>query len=144
MVDDWRKVFFGAACAGALGSAACAVTTRQTAVPTIPLLQTVNEAERLQGQVIRTCGTHFRRAFQNSRIWELVTPKAVGWHPARIQVLPCGSNDPVPDSQNCITGQIARFDGSSRKRIPSDPIIVADPGNNPEWFLHAQCPSTRR
>lgn len=135
-----RLILTAAFASGA--AAACLSPPGASPVQTIPLLHVVNRAEALRGQVVRTCGIQFRRidVTEQHNMWQISIPTSVGWHPAELDVLKCGDQEPKLDREGCITGRIARHDGALRVPGPDD-IIVSDPGRTPYWALHAQCPT---
>lgn len=137
-----RKVFIGAVCGSALGTAAC-IASVSDRLATIPIIEVGSQPARFRGQVIRTCGSVFSRAFETSRLWELVVPGAVGSHVAGVYVLPCGDVDPKPDQENCVTGRIARLNESIQEPNPGDPIEVTSGAMSTIWYLRAQCPMGR-
>lgn len=122
---------------------ACATHRDARPARTIPLLQVVEQGEALRGRTVRTCGTSFAQVNVGGgfRKWKLSVPMSVGWHPARIDILPCGKHEPELDEQGCITGRIARHDGSVRLPGPRELLDAASPGTSVHWALHAQCPS---
>lgn len=104
----------------------------------VSLLKIATDPEAYKGRSVRICGTSFRRALDGSRKWELIQSNAVGYHPAIVRVLPCDSHDPLPDSDSCLTGRIARQDGSLTEFKPDYIVVSSSPDSQP-WYLHAQC-----
>jgi len=102
----------------------------------------VDNAQTYRGRMIRVCGAATFERWRDSE-WILAMPRASGYHPAEVHVLSCGQVRPRRDSEGCITGRIARRDGSLTPLAPDEPRIVSSSIVSYEWFLHARCPSGR-
>lgn len=126
-------------CVGAVIGRAClvvvaAVLAGASAAPaprqTVGLVDLVRNAQSYRGRTIRTCG---QRLVPGDSVWHLILP--LGRHGARLLVVP--SHDrPSLDRNGCITGRIARRDGSTGLGEPGEPGVVADDIVDYTWFLH--------
>jgi hypothetical protein len=94
--------------------------------------------ETYRGQIIRVCAKKLEQDEGDPTEWSLITPLAVGYHPAIVEVIPCGNQRPAKTGSTCVVGRLARHNGSLRLR-ESDEIIVKSPGIASPWYLHAQC-----
>jgi hypothetical protein len=128
-------MFRAAAAALASTLAACAAQLAQPA-ETVRLLVLAVNPERYGGRIVRTCGPSFRAAPEGRAEWTLTTSMAGSRHPAGIRILSCGSQ-PRPDRNGCITGRIARRDGSAAPEGEAD--VVSSAAISSVWFLHAGC-----
>lgn len=116
----------GGAPSGAAGDA--------TIVPLPLLAQTIAE---FRGQTLRSCGPIFQRVPDGRAEWTLATQVPGSRHPAGVRVLPCGRSAPRVDASGCITGTIARSDGSTT--LEGAPGTVSSAALSSVWFLHEQC-----
>ena len=98
--------------------------------------------ERHKGQTIRTCGSLVAQGGQ----WRVeAEPSAqLGTLHGRPAVLiaSCPNGAPSLDADRCISGRVARRDGSL-SYPPGRSVAVDDVPTNYEWLLHARCSSRR-
>jgi hypothetical protein len=121
----------------ALVLAACATTRASAPVETIPLIHLATHIEDYRGHTVRTCGPEFHRAADGRPEWLLTVPGAFGHHPAGVRIVSCPTQSARTDRHGCITGRIARADGSVS--LAGDPGPVSSAVISGVWFLHAQC-----
>ena len=117
---------------------ACAAGAAPPAAPTVPLVQLATNIEDYRGQTVRTCGRRLVRT-DGQRVWQLSVPRAFGHHPAGVLVLPCGELRPPAGDESCVTGRVARRDGSTEPTQEGQLRIVSSAVINHNWYLHAQC-----
>ncbi len=110
-------------------------------IETVDLIELATNIESYRGRTIRTCGASFERGRPDDD-WYLAQP--AGRHAARIIVLPCGESRPIIDRRNCITGRIARRDGSLQPLVEGEERWVSSSTMSFTWLLHPQCPARRR
>ncbi len=130
----WPTVCIGVG----VGAAACAALQPQGEVPAIPILEVALHAEKYKDQVIRTCGPIYQQRFQSTpKVWELIQPAAVGYHPATVLVIRRPAPQPTTEGR-CVTGRVAALNGSLRK--PELEVFSSAPLSEP-WYIHEQCPA---
>jgi hypothetical protein len=97
------------------------------------------DVQRYRGRTIRVCG----RLAQIEGRWaveHVSLPGEVYFHgPPAVFVLSCTGQSPRLEHDGCLTGRIARQDGSLRP--PAQPTDMGDAPYDYDWFLHPQCPS---
>lgn len=128
------------------GAAACASLNLAAAPAEVDHFQLARDAADYRGRIVRTCGKIYRPRFKDSdEVWALTKPIPTGHHATIVSVVPCPTIRPVPSSGGkCLTGRIATFDGSLV--LPKSPVVEvvsSSPISNP-WYLHEQCPASRR
>ena len=133
----WRAVF----------AAACVASACQTArtvsqdVPTLAIEDFAFDVERHRGRTVRACG----RLVQIESRWaveHVPRPGEVYFHGApAVFLVPCAGQPPRLDSDGCITGQVARQDGSLA--APAQRTDMGDAPYDYDWFLHPQCRAQR-
>lgn len=98
--------------------------------------------ERHKGQTIRTCGSLMVQSGQ----WriEAAPSEQLGTLHGRpaVLIVACPGERPSLDGASCITGRVARRDGSLSYPLGA-PIAADDVPTNYEWFLHPRCPVGR-
>lgn len=131
----------GAAIAGAGAVAACAALEARKETRTLPILELATAAEKYRGEVVRTCGPEYKPYLKDTDdIWAVMKPAAIGYHTAYVLVVPCPGSTPKPTSKGrCITGKVARLDGSLTVPAPQLIVVRSAPMSEP-WYVHEQCP----
>lgn len=130
---------------GGLSASSCRTTPSNSAdsQPQITAEEFVLNAHRYGGRAVKVCGRLSAPPRDNLR-WGLSEANAAEgdrYHgPMTALVLPCPSTTPRLDRNGCLTGVVARRDGSF-EQPPLTPTTVVVPPINNEWFLHAQCPA---
>lgn len=128
------------AAAGAGAAAGCVALEAGKAAPTLPILEVAARAEKYRGEVVRTCGPEYKPYLKDpDDIWALMKPAAIGYHPAYVLVVPCPGSTPISTNKGrCITGKVARLDGSLTVPAPQ-PIVVRSAPISEPWYVHEQC-----
>lgn len=113
-------------------------------VPAVPLHVLARTIADFRGRTVRTCGSQLQPAWGASgevANWRLSVRDPTGpYHFPAIVILPsCNGERPRMERGGCITGRIAREDGSLDD--PDVEIIGSHQIMNYEWWLHPQCPS---
>jgi hypothetical protein len=119
---------------------ACAAAAAPPAVPTVPLVQIATGIEEYRGQMVRICGPRSTR-LDGGRAWQLSVPRAFGHHAAGVVILGCPQLAAAGGEETCVTGRIARRDGSIEPDREGRLRVVSSAAISEEWFLHAQCPA---
>lgn len=142
-----RRVWSSAITLGAVAAvsgSACrrTVDAQRGDVQTFAVSDLAYSIERHRGQTVRICGA--LGPSEDAGIWRLEDLRAteasqIHGRPA-VLIAACGGNRPPLDRRSCLTGRIARRDGSLTYP-PGAPVAVDDVRTNYEWFLHPQCPS---
>lgn len=110
---------------------------------TVPLVSLARDPEAWRGREVRTCGPEFSGDSKEG-VWELARPKVSGYHPAIVRVVGCAGVAPVRDSGGCLSGRVARRNGSIEPVAEGEPQVVSSAIMSYDWYLHAQCPAPRR
>jgi len=110
---------------------------------TVPLVSLARDPEAWRGREVRTCGPEFHGDSKEG-VWELARPSVSGYHPAIVRVLGCADAAPARDSGGCVSGRIARRDGSIEPLEDGEPRVISSDIVSYDWYLHAQCPAPRR
>lgn len=97
------------------------------------------DAAAYRGKQVRTCGTDFL-PHRDGEAWQLSVPYAEGRHSASVHVIGCQGRPPHRDSEGCITGRVARSDGSLTVPPVLDIVVRSAPDSLP-WYIHEQCPA---
>lgn len=118
--------------------ASCVHDSTAPPVSTVPLLTLARSIERYRGQTVRTCGSSLS-PLTASKVGELSAPH--GRHGVGVHVRACREMKRVRGRRTCLTGRIARPDGSLRPLQPGEPISVSSRIIDYEWYLHQQCPA---
>lgn len=118
--------------------------TSASLVPTVPLHVLARSIADYRGRIVRTCGPQFRPSRRpDGKItnWRLSVrdPTSPYNFPAIVRVLSCHAETSPFDSEGCVTGRIAREDGSLDE--PDVEIVGSHEIVSYEWWLHPQCPS---
>jgi hypothetical protein len=111
-------------------------------VETVPLIDLATHMQDYRGRVVRTCGPSFSEDLPG-REWTLAIPRAFGHHPAGVRILGCNSAAPAPDGGTCVTGRVARRDGSIAPYRDGEVRIVSSAAISGNWFMHSACPARR-
>lgn len=110
---------------------------------TVPIRRLAADPEEWRGREVRTCGPSFRGDRAKGE-WQLSLPRASGYHPAIVRILGCAGVKPARDSNGCVSGRIARRDGSIRPTREGEERTISSAIVSYDWYLHAQCPAPRR
>jgi hypothetical protein len=127
---------------GSLILLGCVAAGVPDAVQTLSVKEFAKAPESYRGQTLRICGERLEKLDTDPPVWSLYTPRAAGYHPAEVKVLPCSDKRPGSASSKCIAGRVARHNGSLELRRPEE-IIVQSAGGTSPWYLHAQCFANR-
>lgn len=142
MIKPVQTVIFLAAGA-AVTAAACATAGAPPRDETVPLLTLAKDPEAWRGREVRTCGPTFQGHPAEGE-WQLSMPRSGGRHLAGIYVLGCAEAAPEPDLNGCVSGRIARRDGSIEPTQEGQAVTVSSDTISYDWYLHAQCRAPRR
>lgn len=133
------------AAVAALGLSGCYAEAPEprsaTLVETVPLPVLAANTADYRGRTVRVCGRWSpdrRAASETNRQWSISQrdPKARRPHVYSVGIKSCGERRPRLD-QGCITGRIAREDGSLD--LPTDMLVQSHVTGSLEWWLHPQC-----
>lgn len=140
-----RKVAASFLCSSAasLSLAACRTNSISEAasVPTLPAGQLARNIETYKGQILRVCGRLLKE--EGNTLWEIRAVADPHPHGAGVKVVPCAGAKPQRPKKGCMTGHIARRDGSLEPQA-GGPVMVTDAIESYVWFLHPQCPAVSR
>ncbi len=127
----------GAALIGlvAAGAAGCASMASPDSPPTIDMVQLIQHIRSYRDRTVRTCGT---RLVYSENAWDLQRPSGLSYHSAHMRIVACGAR-PVLDGDGCVTGRIARRDGSVSLDGPEGEGIMTSEVIDYTWYLHEQC-----
>jgi hypothetical protein len=128
-----KTVLIALIAAGA--SIGCTSLARPFPPPTIDMVQLIQHIRSYRGQSVRTCG---ERLVHSEDAWDLQRPSGLGYHGAHMRIVACGAR-PVLDGESCITGRIARRDGSVGEDGPEGEGIMTSEVINYTWYLHERC-----
>jgi hypothetical protein len=124
--------------AGAALVAACATPSpSEPAVATLSVAEFARTAEQLKGRTVRACDGKFYEIYDLSDKligWTFAKSSVQGYHPVHIYIGSCGATKPKLDRQGCLTGRVARPDGSMN-RDNWDLTVSSDVANY-NWYLH--------
>lgn len=124
-----------------VAAAACATSVLPAGGETVPLLTLALDPEAWRGREVRTCGPTFQ-GHPAENMWQLSMPH--GRHGAGILVPGCAGAAPKRDSKGCVSGRIARRDGSIEPTREGEPQTISSAMISHDWFLHPQCRAPRR
>jgi hypothetical protein len=116
----------------------CSAWAQAGSEPSIGIAKLIPRIEDFRGRSVRACGSELQQE-PGSRRWDLLVPRVVGYHPARLRVIPCAAETPRLDGSGCLAGRIAREDGSTDPIPPDRERIVSSEIYDHDWFLHASC-----
>lgn len=131
-------------------AAACAPAPPEGAgnlVETVPLHVLARTIADRRGQVVRVCGGNWGGTVESAagqmRGWVLVAPdpSAPATLRAFVNVRSCDGRRPRR-SGDCITGRIAREDGSLTR--PESIMVGSHQVGRQEWWVHSQCAAQHR
>lgn len=138
-----RKPLAIAACAltcGCLPEQPRSAPTAQ--VETVQLVDLASNMEAYRGRSVRTCAPRISRLNEPLE-WQLTGPGRTVRHGAGVLVVACDRNwSPAPHG-SCVTGRVARRDGSIEPLKEGESIIVSSDTIDYTWYLHAQCRNQR-
>jgi hypothetical protein len=111
-------------------------------VPTIPLHVLARTIGDYRGRTVRTCGTDLQASQGangrvNYGILSASDPASRHNLQASVHVASCGGERPRLDPGGCVTGRVAREDGSLRE--PDAVMVSSHAVVDNEWRLHPQC-----
>jgi hypothetical protein len=96
-----------------------------------------------RGRTVRTCGPELQAGRgPNGEVayWSMLARDPISRHNniySGVHIAPCGGERRPVDADGCVTGRIAREDGSLE--APVDVIIGSHRIVSFEWILHPQC-----
>jgi hypothetical protein len=141
-MEQHRRRTSGMLFGGSLILLGCVAAVVPEAVQTLSVKEFAKAPETHRGRVLRICGERLEKLDTNPPTWSLYTPRAAGYHPAEVKVLPCAGKRPASAPTKCIAGRVARRNGSLELRLPEE-IIVQSAGGTSAWYLHAICSANR-
>lgn len=111
-------------------------------VERIQLLELAANIEAYRGRSVRTCAPRTSRLNEPLE-WQLTGPGRRARHPGGVLVVACDRNwSPAPNG-TCVTGRVARRDGSIEPLREGESRIVSSATIDYTWYLHAQYPNQR-
>lgn len=120
----------------AVAATACMHSPSHVEVEAVPLVNLAKNIDSYSGQTVRTCGSELI-PWKPPSEWQLKV--ASGRHGAGVLVLACKHLSRVKNSETCLSGRIARRDGSLRKYAIGEERVISSGTYNYEWYLHQQC-----
>jgi len=95
-----------------------------------------------KGRMVRVCRGRLTPVTPASlHRWELSGPETTYPYGAIVLVQTCGAARPQLDREGCLTGRVARADGSVRERAAGEnEVMTAGTTISHTWYLHPQCP----
>ena len=145
-----RTAIRALACAGLIGTLAAACASEQqprtaiaSPVPTVPLHVLARTVADFRGQTVRTCGPELQAGrWPNGEVayWSMRAKDPISRHNniySGVHIASCGGERPPVDTDGCVTGRVAREDGSLE--APTEVIIGSHEIVSFEWILHPQC-----
>jgi hypothetical protein len=131
-----------------LGALLAACTPKQprsatdSITPTVPLHVLARTIADYKGRTVRTCGTKLQAARGTDGkvaygILSARDPASRHNLQASVHVASCGGERPRLDPGGCVTGRVAREDGSLDE--PDAVLVSSHAVVDNEWRLHPQC-----
>jgi hypothetical protein len=110
--------------------------------PTVPLHVLARTIADYKGRTVRTCGTKLQAARGTDGkvaygILSARDPASRRDRQASVHIASCGGERPRLDPGGCVTGRVAREDGSLQE--PDTVMVSSHAVVNNEWILHPQC-----
>lgn len=124
--------------------AGCRTMTQEHEAPTLTVSELARDLARgpasFKGRTVRVCRGRLDQIIPTDhREWAF---SAIGErfpHGAGVNVKACGDAAPIVDSQGCLTGRVARPDGSIAEPAPDEGVIVSTAIHSYTWYLHEIC-----
>jgi hypothetical protein len=131
-----------AACTGELASTvAVPDAPPDPAVATLSVAEFARTAEHLKGRTVRVCGGRLSPYWDAERRpigWFVAQSSVAGYHPAIVNIGSCGAAKPKLEAAKCLTGRVARPDGSLN--TDNWNAVITSSVENRNWYLHPlQC-----
>lgn len=114
----------------------CAVSSASPPEEQVPLLTLAGNIEEFRGRVVRTCAPRLTK-LKEPLEWQMSAP--FGRHGVGVRVLSCRKLEPVENGQACVTGRIARRNGSLEPLREGEPRVVTSSMISHTWYLHQRC-----
>jgi hypothetical protein len=110
--------------------------------PTVPLHDLARTIGDYKGRTVRTCGTELQaiRGTDGTVAYGILSardPASRHNLQASVHIASCGGQSPRLDPAGCITGRVAREDGSLQE--PDAVMVSSHAVVDNEWILHPQC-----